>query len=256
MNSLVKIVIPIYKLDLDCNEQKALLQCEKVLNKFPKTIVCPASISSNVSEKYSKWEVVSFDDKYFDGINGYNSLMLSKEFYTSFIDFKYILIYQLDAWVFYDRLLYWCKKDYDYIGAPWLLKPKYYKFFPKQFLKLKAFFYKIQGRPFRKIIVGDKVGNGGFSLRKVSSFLKSIEQNENKINYYLMNSKKFHEFNEDVYWATQNPEFKYPNLNEALLFAIDQYPDLCYKMNGQQLPFGCHGWSKPNKIDFWKQFIH
>jgi len=115
--------------------------------------------------------------------------------------------------------------------------------------------YKIQGKPFRKLIVGDKVGNGGFSLRKVSSFIKSTEQNRAIIRLYMEQSKKYHEFNEDVFWATQNSQFKYPELNEVLLFAIDQYPALCYELNGKRLPFGCHGWSKPYNIDFWKQFI-
>ncbi|MEW5846560.1 MAG: DUF5672 family protein [Bacteroidota bacterium] len=255
MGKLVKVVIPIYKSELDSNEYKSLIQCEKVLHKHPKAIVCPFSIFSEIKSRFPHWEVIHFEDIFFKGIEGYNTLMLSKTFYNTFSDFKYILIYQLDAWVFRDELITWCEKDYDYIGAPWLLKPKYYKLLPKLFLKAKAIIFKIQGRPFRKLIVGDKVGNGGFSLRKVTSFLNSIENHQEKINFFLNQSIKYHEFNEDVYWATQNPDFKYPGLQEALLFAIDQYPDLCYELNGKKLPFGCHGWSKASKFDFWKQFI-
>lgn len=255
MQSLVKIVVPIYKSEINSFEYSSLMQCEKVLYKYPKAIVCPISILPEIKRKFPHWEVIHFDDTFFRGIEGYNSLMLNKIFYKAFSDFKYILIYQLDAWVFRDELISWCEKDFDYIGSPWLLKPKYYKLLPKLFLKVKAIVYKIQGKPFRKLIVGDKIGNGGFSLRKVSSFLKSIDTNRDKINIFLERSKKYHEFNEDVYWATQNPDFKYPQINEGLLFAIDQYPDLCYELNGKKLPFGCHGWSKPNKIEFWKQFI-
>lgn len=255
MSQLVKIVVPIHKVVLNKNERKALEQCELVLNKYSKAIVCPLTIVSEIRYKFPHWEVIPFHDKYFKGIEGYNSLMLLKEFYSTFAKYKYILIYQLDAWVFRDELSTWCQKNYDYIGAPWLLKPKYYNFFPKLFLHAKAIIYKMQGKPFRKLIVGDKVGNGGFSLRKVSSSIKSIEDNPTKIAYYLQQSLKYHEFNEDVYWATQNPNFKYPGLQEALLFAIDQYPDLCYELNGKKLPFGCHGWSKASKFEFWSQFI-
>ena len=31
---------------------------------------------------------------------------------------KYILIYQLDAWVFSDQLDFWIEQGYDFIGAP------------------------------------------------------------------------------------------------------------------------------------------
>lgn len=255
MKNLVKVVVPIYNPELTPHELKSLTQCEKVLNRYPKVIVCPISIESEIRLKFPLWETICFDDRFFKGIKGYNTLMLSEIFYNKFTEYKYILIYQLDAWVFSDKLTEWCEKDYDYIGAPWLLKPKYYKPLPKLFLKAKSIIYKIQGRPFRKLVVGDKIGNGGFSLRRVSAFILSIQANKEKINYYLTQSKKYHEFNEDVFWATQNPNFKYPELKEALHFAIDQYPELCFELNGNVLPFGCHGWSKAAKIDFWKPYI-
>jgi hypothetical protein len=44
--------------------------------------------------------------------------MLSIDFYKRFRDYKFILIYQLDAYVFRDELEYWCEQDYDFIGAP------------------------------------------------------------------------------------------------------------------------------------------
>ena len=47
------------------------------------------------------------------------NLMLSPFFYESFLDFKYVLIHQLDVFIFKDELNYWCNQNYDYIGAPW-----------------------------------------------------------------------------------------------------------------------------------------
>lgn len=44
--------------------------------------------------------------------------MLSAEFYDRFAAYEYVLIYQLDAFVFADRLAEFCQMGYDYIGAP------------------------------------------------------------------------------------------------------------------------------------------
>src|SRR3546814_12069713 len=64
--------------------------------------------------------VCSFDDGYFKDISSYNSLMMSSAFYQSFLEYKYILIHQTDAFVFNNELKEWCEKDFDYIGDPWL----------------------------------------------------------------------------------------------------------------------------------------
>jgi hypothetical protein len=63
-----------------------------------------------------------------------------------------MLIYQLDAWVFKDDLMKWCNKGYDYIGAPWFEDFGSYE-------KGKKLW---------------RVGNGGFSLRKIKYFCKVL----------------------------------------------------------------------------------
>ena len=75
-----------------------------------------AYTSDSVSFKY-------FEKKYFEGLAGYNKLMLSDEFYSAFSSYVYILICQPDVFVFADTLLQWAQKGYDYIGAPWIKKP-------------------------------------------------------------------------------------------------------------------------------------
>jgi hypothetical protein len=252
----VKIVIPIYKNDIDLYEQKSLKQCCDVLSSYPLVFVKPQSLNiTNLKKDYPQIAEENFADSYFENIVGYNRLMMSPEFYDRFSDCQYILIYQLDAFVFRDELKQWCDKDYDYLGAPWLLKPKYYALHMRLFLKIKAIGYRIQGRPFRKLIVGDKIGNGGFSLRKVFSHYEVTVKKKDKIDYFLKQSEVYSEFNEDVFWGTQNPEFIYPTLNEALTFSIDEYPELCFQMNHNKIPFGCHGWSKSLRNDFWKDKI-
>jgi hypothetical protein len=256
IKTLVKTVIPIYKNEIDAYERKSLNQCCKILSSYPLVFVKPQSLDlAELKKDYPQTGEENFDDRYFESITGYNRLMTSPEFYSRFADCKYILIYQLDAFVFREELKQWCDKDYDYLGAPWLLEPKYYKFHMRLLLHIKAIGYRLKGRPFRRLIVGNKVGNGGFSLRKVSSHYEATVKKKDKIDYYLKKSETYSEYNEDVFWGTQNPEFTYPALQEALVFSFDEYPELCFEMNHQQIPFGCHGWSKPLRNDFWKEII-
>jgi hypothetical protein len=83
-------------------------------------LVQPEGLENDyITKKYSNISVESFPKRYFENIEGYNELLLSASFYERFLDTKYILIYQLDAFVFKDELQEWCDKGYDYI-APWI----------------------------------------------------------------------------------------------------------------------------------------
>lgn len=106
-HELVKIVIPVYKTDLNVYETISLNQVVHVFKDYTKIIIKPASLDIKVIlGKYeNQFDVQDFDDDYFIDLVGYNSLMLSPEFYKRFLDSKYILIYQLDAFVFRDELL-------------------------------------------------------------------------------------------------------------------------------------------------------
>ena len=62
------------------------------------------------------------------------------------------MIYHPDALVFSDQLEYWCGQDFDYIGAPWVVH---------------------KDAPYAGQSAHEgKVGNGGFALIKIESFLK------------------------------------------------------------------------------------
>ena len=179
--------------------------------------------------------------------------MLAKEFYESFLDCTYILIYQLDAYVFRDELREWCNKGYDYIGAPWLQRPVYKLPVISGIMHLIHSYHKFRGKPSKQDLYG-KIGNGGLSLRKVASHYRiTCEQNE-RIDHYLA-QKRYHLYNEDVFWATEANEFTYPKVKEAIRFSFDKYPGYCYKLNNRQLPFGCHSWYKRKMKKFWMDFI-
>ena len=130
--NLVKVVIPIYQASLSQQERKSLSQAYKILRMYPLVVIKPNHLDlSELVTEFPKLSFISFADSYFKGISGYNRLMLAKEFYESFLDCTYILIYQLDAYVFRDELREWCNKGYDYIGAPWLQRPVYKLPFPE-----------------------------------------------------------------------------------------------------------------------------
>jgi len=133
--------------------------------------------------------------------------------------------------VFQDDLSHWCKLDYDYIGAPWLEAPPITSG-KKPFINISNFLI-------------NKVGNGGFSLRKVKPHIKWA--------WWVSFIFKFFPKNEDILWTLLAP-FKKPNEIEALQFAFELNPEQSYELINEQLPFGCHAWEKYNPT-FWKRFI-
>lgn len=253
---LVNIVIPLYSAKLNADEQKSLAQCCTILSRYPITLVKPYSLDvSSLLTEYPMLRVESFEDDFFESIFDYNRLMMSEVFYARFLVYKYVLVYQLDAYVFCDELEKWCLKDYDYIGAPWLLKPRYTHMFFRPFLELKSFFYRLKGKPARPKLLGNKVGNGGLSLRKVSSHLSVVRQSDDIVAHFLEQSKVHTEYNEDVFWAIQTLQFKIPDYREAVAFSFDLHPERALKLNQNKLPFGCHGWNKGKRRNFWQKYL-
>ncbi|MDD2418972.1 MAG: DUF5672 family protein [Bacteroidales bacterium] len=255
----VAIIIPVYTTTLSEHEKNSLLQLGKVLGHFPLFVVKPESLDAGFLLKMlPEISFKSFPDKFFNGIKGYNKLMLSPLFYQEFKQYNYILIHQLDAWIFKDNLEYWCSQGYDYIGAPWIKRDIYNKPIVKQYMQIIGKIKKTLSRPDKQILY-NKCGNGGLSLRKVSSHLEASLQCNHIIQEFT-SKKRFHMYNEDVFWSVivnqyyQN-KFKYPHYMVALGFSFDKYPAYCYKLNGNNLPFGCHGWSKKEMYPFWKNHI-
>lgn len=249
-----RVVIPIYKNSLTINEITSLERAIEILSKHPIVVIKPRSLDiDSILNKYPMLSTMDFDDSYFKGIAGYNRLMLSREFYQAFADTKYVLIYQLDAYVFADCLDEWCDKDYDYVGAPWLEKPAYRLPLVSKYRRMQLWWMKKQGKPSKQEYY-DKVGNGGFSLRKVDSFLRVIDRQSELVSHYANHERSSH-YNEDVFWAMRAEGFRYPSAMEALRFAFDKYPAYCYRLTHHELPFGCHAWYKRKMRGFWRKFI-
>ena len=209
------------------------------MGKYDISLVCPcglnvgeyASVFNNLNVKFKTQE---FDESFFESTKTYNLLMLSADFYKRFINYDFMLIYQLDAYVFKDELGYWCEQGYDFIGAPW---NRY------DFLR-------------NKIHLIEAGVNGGFSLRKIPSFIKvlSDEGNGKIILKDFISSGR----NEDGFFSIQakmiDQTFKVAPYGVAMNFSFEYKPEKLYEMTGHKLPFGCHAWEKCNP-QFWGKYI-
>lgn len=229
------VVIPVYQVNPSESEIKSFQQCLHILGNHPIVLLIPTGLDTSRYQLYindgTNFTILSFDPIYFSSIKGYSRLLVSQQFYHSLRKYRYILIYQLDAWVFRDELDDWCSLDMDYIGAPWLIAPPI-----------------VSGKKpiinFSKILK-NKVGNGGFSLRKVKSHLRWA--------WWATLVFKIIPKNEDIIWTLFVP-FKRPNCTSALAFAFEMEPKKSFELTKQQLPFGCHAWEK-YQPEFWIPFI-
>lgn len=265
----VCVVIPVYKETLTSAEIISLKQCISILGQFKIVFAAANNLDLQKYEEHcgqQKIATVRFQSTFFESIGGYNQLLLSENFYRQFIEYQNILIYQLDAYVFNDKLEAWCNKNYSYIGAPWFRN-----------------FETTNGE--NELWA---VGNGGFSLRRVNDFL-AVFKHKGKIfsfsflwqkystysalqrilrlpkimfQYFFQNSTQhlyqlFGE-NEDHFWSFHAPRidvnFKIAPIDDALNFAFECNPRKMYKLNQNRLPFGVHAWEKYGK-DFWLAYI-
>ncbi len=253
----VAVVIPFYKATLSAYEKIAIDQCKKVLGTHPIIAIKPRylTLPQNVQTSFFT-DVISFEDHYFKNIAGYNALMLAVDFYKAFLDYEYILIYQLDAFVFKDELQRWCSSNYDYIGAPWLREFDYPDVFKAVKSKIKCYLHtrnNVQKDGLPSIMqFENRVGNGGFSLRRVKKFYDLCLKMRPQIEAYLKRTE--HEFNEDMFWSIEVNRKKkilnIPSYKTGLRFSIENFPERALHVNNGQLPFGCHAWDK--HVDFWR----
>jgi len=269
-SSSVAIVVPMYKPLLDADEKISYRHLIHFLGGFDKYLVSPESLVVTLKG----FGVKRFRDEFFHSTATYSALLISPEFYRAFSSYKYMLVYQLDSLVFSDKLLDWCSKDLDYVGAPW---------------------FSEDGADF---VEESAVGNGGLSLRKIESFLKVLEapgaaaerdkyrdamcaalpwySRLSCLPYKLRKRLSLSDarrqdilsktgrvspserLNEDCFWsfkaADYYPGFKIASVKEGLRFSFEMAPRRCFDRTGDQLPFGCHAWSKYDR-KFWEPFL-
>lgn len=232
------VVVPVYRELHEPLEIVSFLRLRQFISNDV-FIVAPDGLSL---ESYrSLWpsiQDVRFPSCFFESIQGYNSLMLSSLFYEKFArDFEWMLIHQLDAFLFNSNLQDFCSMPYDYYGAPWI---------PAQFIHphfTSPLLLKLFGRRVA-------VGNGGLSLRKIVSTLSLLENKSQERVFWKTNEDGFFS-----YWGTCSPDFFSCPLDVASRFSFEAEPQLLLSRNEGKLPFGCHAFNKVSQ-QFYSEIIN
>ena len=247
------------------DEEISFRHVRQHLSRYDKFVLIP----DNHPATYPGFISKRFPPRFFGSAQAHGRLLLSENFYRAFLDYEYILIYHLDSLVFGDQMVEWCGKEYDYIGAPWLLSPD------------------------TPQITAEKVGNGGFSLRRVRSFIRVLNSRAyfvdpdeywrrycarssalarafNWPRKYLKRLRRFNDVkwhvkwavhgdvHEDRFWAeyaTQyDPSFRIAPVDVAMRFAFEAEPRRCFDRIGRRLPFGAHRWQKFDRA-FYEPYL-
>lgn len=239
----IVIVIPVYKAP-DNDELISINRlCEITQFKYDIVFVRPTLMDASIIYPYYQimngWEghvfEKTFDDSFFESTITYSNLLTTFDFYIQFHEYKFMLIYQPDCYLIRDEIIDWCNLDYDYIGAPIVGT----------------------GSGWKKIPC---VGNGGFSLRKIETFINITNPDGEFITEFASDIEEANKLNEngyvefeDLYFAELVPSlttnFTKPNYELAGRFAWDRNVELLYNKYHGELPMGIHAWQKFK--DFW-----
>ncbi len=237
---LVAVVIPVYKAEFTAFEAISMRQCLTVLGAYPIIVIKPRHLDlSELQNEYPRLQFCAFDDAYFESVDGYNKLLTTVEFYQAFEGYEYILIHQLDAFVFRDQLADWCRRGYDYVGAPQvrLTHDDPPRVRPNR-----------DAGDWKRVLL-----NGGLSLRRVQACIRVLKAFKRVYGDW--------DGNEDMLFSMNSARLvlisfliKLPSWREALPFAFEFHPAECYELTGHQLPLGVHAWERYD-LEFWRPFI-
>lgn len=241
----VAVVFPVYLPVMSREEEACFRQACRVFRFRDKFLVHPEGLDIDAYARVSP-DVGSkpFSPGFFAGITGYNRLMLSPAFYEAFRMYEYVLVCQLDVFVFADKLddFLSCEEPFDYIGAPWHGRALHLL----QYMLVKAG-VKAAWNAFLHRNLSRCAGNGGFSLRRVERF-EAIAR--------LPEAKSW-KANEDYFWSFMAKDGKgllrIPGELEAARFCIETSP-AHYAGKTGTLPMALHAY---RKYDFglWKKAI-
>lgn len=199
------------KLNVCLIEYRNMIEIEYVLNAllcvYPSSeiglsIVCGNQNICYVSNVVKKWKNVRIINTGHDNLNrcAYSQMLKSPTFWEYFMQWSHVLIYQTDALIM--RKIDDVYFSYDYVGAPWRninnwigpSKPKY------------------------------NGGNGGFSLRRVSSMIRVCEQ------FRWTSRDDIRASNEDGFFCNQELLFPPEDIHNS--FSVEEV--------FASTPIGCH----------------
>lgn len=238
------IVIPVYSVELSPIDKIGLEKLYKVLGykKYPTKFVCPKGLDlTNYRKIYPNFDIEEFDTKWFKGIYEYSQLCLQYEFYDRFSNYEYMFMYQLDSYIWEDRIEEICNMGYDYIGGPVFSGLSKWDLINKDTGKYEP-----------------KVGNGGCGWRKIETF-KDIcnPEGEFRKTYNITDEILANVVIEDKYFSN-DIERKYdlykPSYQKALSIVWDMsVPEIYDKWGYKKLPMCAHALYK--YPTFWKDKV-
>jgi hypothetical protein len=254
----LSVAVPVYRPFLDPDETISLESAFRVLGAHHLVMVKPAGLdTSEIQARFPFKAVETFDPEYFRSIQGYNRLLLSTGFYERFLGSEYLLVCQLDVFVFRDELAGWVTRGYDYVGAPWVSGSELSDRVHRLKMQLRRL---LPGAPdvVHSFEMRNRVGNGGFSLRRVETHHQLSLVMKDTIDHYLR-SQGTHHFHEDVFWSVEPSRkghpHRTPGVAEALAFSWDINPARLFAMAGGRLPMAAHGWYKRRHLQFWRPHV-
>lgn len=232
------IAIPVYRALVDPLEILSFLRLRQLTTQDV-YLVAPEALNLDSYRQF--WPDIResrFEARHFRDIAAYNRLLLSTAFYGRFAsEYDWLLIHQLDAFLFHGNLEGFCAMPYDYFGAPWvpaqLIRPRIAH--PRL---LQLFGHRIE------------VGNGGLSLRRLGATLRLLADRKRDAANWKNNEDGFFS-----YWGRFSPDYRSCPMETARRFAFESEPSRLLEMNGGALPFGCHAFAK-HRPDVYAQMIN
>jgi hypothetical protein len=250
----LSIVVPTYRAELVAEEEVSLRSTFRRLGEHHLVLAKPAGLDTRELERRFPFrETVAFAPDHFASARGYSRLLLSEGFYDAFAGSEYVLLCQLDVFVFRDDLASWIDRGYDYVGAPWVSRSAMSGVLHWGRMRLRRM---IPGRKdtYHSHELRNRVGNGGFSLRRVASHRRLAGELRGVADAYA--SRHLHE---DVFWSLEphrhDPAWRTPGLDEVLSFAWDINPGRLHRLSRGRLPMAAHGWFRPRRIGFWSGHV-
>jgi hypothetical protein len=224
------IVIPVFQA-MNSLEKISLKQAIRIFREEPICFVAPMSFDASEVSTYGNYKIERFDDGYFENTGTYSGLLLDARFYERFSAYDYLLVYQLDAFVFCDELPYFCSLGYDYFGAPWPLTE------------------------IDRQTTGNPVGNGGLSLRHVRHTISLLRSCRKIIERDWLPDQ----LGEDAFfgWAGMQSELGYKTapLDVARRFSLEcDVQHVFCRLSEETLPFGIHKWYQRD-LQTWRPYI-
>ncbi len=254
------VVIPLYKKEPGELEKVSFRHTMKV-SRYDVVIICPENFDFSVYKQLAEgqeFEVKYFSDDYFTSQKSYSDLCVSECFYKAFSEYEYMLMCQLDAYLFDDDFSYYFDNKIDFVGPP---------------------VYKGYGKATNPDYLG--FFNGGFCLRNIAQCQKACKEIKKFKNVWKLYRKRIfgkRDVLRNIAWKFKRPftkrtplcsedrffcnfvpgymnDFRIATYEEAFGFGFEGVPAYMLEKRGGKLPNGCHAFNRYELWEFWKNYI-